>query len=127
MLLIMSVLLGLSVSLGSSPSCCSCLPDGIKQTDVVSYRGPKARIQNGRQPYVSVGEKLLELKARCKRGKLVDGTGREIRFFHLSGCWGNPPEGYQEILAKQNRELIRLRKRYTVVEMTCNTSGEQIS
>jgi hypothetical protein len=79
-----------------------------------------------RKQVVTVADKLASLKAHCKKGKLIDAAGREIRFFHLTGCWGNPPEGYQEILEKQNRELIRLRKRYAVIEMTCNPSGEMI-
>jgi hypothetical protein len=82
--------------------------------------------QKGKQA-ITVQEKLASLKARCKRGKLVDGSGKQIYFFRLQGCWGNPPENYQEILDKQNRELLSLRKRYTVIEMTCNPSGDQIS
>lgn len=33
--------------------------------------------------------------------KLVDGTGREVYFYQLTGCWGNAPFNYQAILAKQ--------------------------
>jgi hypothetical protein len=76
---------------------------------------------------ITVAEKLASLKARCKKGMLIDGHGRQIYFFQLAGCWGNPPDNYQEILENQNTELIRLRKRYTVIEMTCNPSGIQIS
>jgi hypothetical protein len=79
-------------------------------------------MKKGKQA-MTVAQKLASLKARCKRGKLVDGAGKEIRFFHLKGCWGNPPEGYQEILDKQAGELATLKKRYTVIEMTCNPSG----
>jgi hypothetical protein len=110
---------------GAKPSCCACLPAGIQPADVVSYRGFNPRLKKGQQT-ITVEEKLASLKAHCKRGKLVDGSGRQIYFFRMAGCWGNPPEGYQEILEKQSRELIRLRKRYTVVEMTCNPSGVQI-
>ena len=122
-LIMVSFLLVLPAN-SSKASCCACLPKGIESADVVTARFNPA-MKKGKQT-ISVAEKLASLKARCKRGKLVDGTGREIRFFQLTGCWGNPPEGYQEILQKQNSELIRLRKRYTVVEMTCNTSGEPI-
>ena len=68
--------------------------------------------------------KLKQLKARCRKGKLVDAKGKEIRFFRLQGCWGNPPEDYQEILTRQAQELENLRKQYRVIEMTCNESGE---
>ena len=101
--------------------CCPCLPKEIQPTDVVSYQDDNPS-KPGKHA-VTVAEKLASLKAHCKKGKLIDGAGREIRFFHLSGCWGNPPEDYQEILAKQDKELLRLRKRYTVIEMTCNPSG----
>jgi hypothetical protein len=123
--LVFSVLLLWSLSFNSSPTCCSCLPAGIKETDIVGRLGVKPFSKRGNQ-VITVKDKLIEVKARCKKGKLIDGSGREIRFLRLTGCWGNPPENYQEILAKQNTELIRLRKRYTVIEMTCNPSGELI-
>ena len=103
---------------------CSCLPQGIKCDNVVSATLAKPGSKAQR---VTVEQKLRELKARCRRGKLVDATGREIYFYQLKGCWGNPPEDYQEILKQQNEELKRLRKRYRVIEMTCNPSGELIS
>lgn len=68
---------------------------------------------------ITIKEKLRQLKARCKRGKLVDGRGREIRFYRLVGCWGNPPDDYQEQLARQSQELQRLKKKYTIVEIPC--------
>jgi hypothetical protein len=101
----------------------SCLPKDIKPADVVSAQ-MKTPGREGRK--VTVEEKLKEMKARCKRGKLVDATGKEIRFYRLTGCWGNPPADYQEILNRQNSELESLRKRYRVIEMTCNPSGELI-
>lgn len=68
---------------------------------------------------VTIKERLKQIKAHCKKGKLVDGSGREIRFYRLVGCWGNPPEDYQEQLAHQNQELQRLKKQYSVVEIPC--------
>ena len=106
------------------PGCkpCACLQKDIQPTDVVSAPTKKPG-RAGRR--VTVDDKLKELKARCKRSKLVDSTGREIFFYRMVGCWGNPPEGYSEILERQNAELAKLRKHYHVMEMTCNASGEQ--
>ncbi|HEV7682927.1 MAG TPA: hypothetical protein VGO68_12435 [Pyrinomonadaceae bacterium] len=101
----------------------SCLPAGIQPTDVVSTRTTVAR-HKGNVITVTVAEKLIELKARCRKHKLVDGAGREIRFYQLVGCWGNPPEDYQQQLERQAKELPRLRKRYRVIEMMCNAVGD---
>ena len=106
---------------GATPSCCTCLPKEIQPTDVVSYQDDNPS-KPGKHA-VTVAEKLASLKAHCKKGKLIDAAGREIRFFHLTGCWGNPPEDYQQILDEQSRKLAQLKKRYTVIEMTCNPSG----
>jgi hypothetical protein len=112
-----------TVSASTRPGRKACLPQGIKQTDVVSatLRKPGSRSQQ-----ITVEQKLREMRARCVRGKLVDGRGREIRFYRLQGCWGNPPADYQEILQHQAEELARLKRLYTVIEMTCNPSGEMI-
>lgn len=90
----------------------SCLPKGVSADDVVSY-GLK-----GMQK-VTVERRLIELKARCRSGKLVDAKGREIRFFRTS-CWGNPPVDYLEIQQRENKELSELKKRYTVIVFGCN-------
>ena len=97
-----------------------CLPKEIKPADVVSSRlvGSSKVLKK-----ITVEEKLIQLKASCKKGKLVDASGREIRFYRLEGCWGNPPADYQEILQKQSEELEKLKKQYTVIEMTCNPEG----
>jgi len=105
----------------------SCLPPGIESTDVVSTQGVRPGAHGDKARTITVAQKLKELRARCRKHKLVDGRGREIRFYHLVGCWGNPPDDYQEILERQTKELARLRRRYRVIEMTCNPSGEQIS
>jgi hypothetical protein len=90
----------------------TCLPKDVRADETVS-RGFK-----GRQA-VTVQNKLTEMNARCRKGRLVDSKGREIRFFHLS-CWGNPPENYQEIRRRETVELANLKKRYTVIEFGCN-------
>ena len=101
----------------------SCLPVGIQPTDVVSAQ--KARAGNhGKVVTVTVAEKLKELRAGCRKHKLVDARGTEIRFYRNIGCWGNPPDDYQQQLERQAKDLAKLRKRYRVIEMTCNSSGE---
>jgi hypothetical protein len=102
---------------------CACLQKDVQSTNVVS--APMKRPGRAGRP-VTVGDMLKQLKARCKRGKLLDANGKEIYFYRLTGCWGNPPADYQEILQRQSEELEKLKKHYHVIEMTCNPSGEQI-
>jgi hypothetical protein len=101
----------------------TCLPAGIKAQGIVSAQrvGISGAIKK-----ITVEAVLTEMKATCKRGKLVDAAGKEIYFFSMTGCWGNPPADYQEILQRQNAELEKLKKRYSVIEMTCNPEGTQI-
>ena len=103
---------------GTNKEFASCLPDDTSLEDLVSAPPPKSGTQTASKP-VTVRTALSRLKARCKKGKLVTGSGREIRFYHLIGCWGNPPDDYQEQLKRQEQELQRLRKKYTVVEIPC--------
>ena len=97
-----------------------CLPSDIDAGEVVSFESPSPG-QVARK--VTVTAKLNQLGARCRAKRLVDAKGREIRFYRLTNCWGNPPENYQEIVDKQNQELARLRRRFRVVEISCNPSG----
>ena len=90
----------------------SCLPKDVRADEVVSYDDKGKSI-------LTVKKKLIELKARCRRGKLVDAKGREIRFFRVS-CWGNPPEDYLEIQKRESEELAELKKHYSVIEFGCN-------
>ncbi|PYS87601.1 MAG: hypothetical protein DMF70_00130 [Acidobacteria bacterium] len=90
----------------------SCLPKDVRADEAVSY-GTKGK------SILTVEKKLAEMKARCQRGKLLDAKGREIRFFRVS-CWGNPPDDYQEIQKRENEELGKLKKRYTVIVFGCN-------
>lgn len=109
----------------AAPACAAntdaCMPPGIQATDVVSSQAAKP---GGKVVTVTVAQKLKALRARCRKGKLVDAKGTEIRFYQLVGCWGNPPDDYQEQLERQAKELAQLRKRYRVIEMTCDSSGE---
>lgn len=90
----------------------SCLPKDVRADEVVSYD-----VEG--KPSLTVKKKLIELKAHCRRGKLVDAKGREIRFFRIS-CWGNPPEDYLEIQKREGEELAELKKHYTVIEFGCD-------
>jgi len=99
-----------------------CLPSEIALEEIVFAHLPKSTENKNKR--ITVRQTLTRLKASCKKGKLVDGSGREIRFYRLVGCWGNPPEDYQEQLAKQQQELDRLKKKYTVIEISCNQSGD---
>jgi len=94
------------------PNGFSCLPKDVEAHEIVSYGSHK----NQR---VTVVQKLVELKARCQKGKLVDAKGRGVRFFRPS-CWGNPPLDYLEIRQREDEELSKLRKRYTVIVFACN-------
>lgn len=100
-----------------------CLPTDVRADEVASVRQSASGGAAGR---VTVAQKLRQLKARCRAGKLSDARGRPIRFYRLTGCWGYPPPDYQEILRRQQQELDALRRRYTVVEITCNPSGVPI-
>ena len=70
---------------------------------------------------ISLEERLTQLRTRCSRKRLVDSRGREIRIFRRS-CWGNPPADYLEILGKERRRLTTLKRKYTVIEIGCDTS-----
>ena len=92
-----------------------CLPEGYKSTGVVSYRQKR----KGGDGYVTIEDRLVELKAHCKESKLIDGKGREIRFFKFA-CYGNPPADYEEIRQKELEELEKLQKKYCVIVMECD-------
>jgi len=113
----------------SQSSLAKCLPADIKLSDVVdaTSTGYANGIPVGLHK-VTVEQTLNELKATCNSdNKLVDGNGKQIIFYHLTGCWGNPPYNYQDILQKQRDETDKLKQQYIVIEMTCNPSGIPLS
>lgn len=116
--LMVTLLICLSSEDGKDNGFAACLPAGIELEEVVSSPRLKSTTVTASKQ-VTIRETLSRLKAHCKKGKLIAGSGREIRFYRLAGCWGNPPEDYQEQLARQNQELQRLKKKYTVVEIPC--------
>lgn len=87
-----------------------CLPTDVKADELVKRD-------------VSVKQSLKKLKAKCYKGRLVDPKRRTIRFFRLQGCWGNPPQDYLEIMEAQRLEIASLRKKYTVIEISCGLYG----
>ncbi len=105
-----------------------CLPAGIKLTDIVEViraHGEGQETKPARN--VTVAEKLQELQATCNdTNQLLAAGGKPIAFYHLAGCWGNPPPDYQEILQKQRAEIAKLEQQHTVIKMTCNPSGARI-
>lgn len=92
-----------------------CLPKTVDR---------KWTVQNdsGQIKTLTVEQKLTKLKATCKKGKLLDQNGREIRFVQLIGCWGNPPVDYQEQLDRQQKEVKELSEKYTVIQIPCAQS-----
>jgi len=95
----------------------SCLPEGVKLTSEILEQSAGSTSAKGKPK--TVASKLAELRARCKNRKLVSRNGKEIRIVQLIGCWGNPPEDYQEQVQRQQREIEELRKKYIVIEIPC--------
>jgi len=115
--------IALTVCSGSLRAQSECLPLGVKEKDIATVTTLKSKNGNSRTVDIPVGQALKNMRARCLRGRLVDRGGRQIRFYFLKGCWGNPPADYLEILDRQRNELEALKKRYTVIEITCDPSG----
>ncbi len=114
-----------SLTMSASTNMSNCLPSDVKLIDIVSADVISYSVSSGYTiKKVTVEQKLTGLHASCNtNGKLVDNTGKEIIFYHLTGCWGNAPQNYQDILAKQRHELEQLIQHSTVIQMTCNPSG----
>jgi hypothetical protein len=98
-----------------------CMPSAIDLNSVIVVEDYKAT-RNKPVSQTTIKQRLSQLKARCKRGKLVDGKGKQIYFYSLIGCWGNPPADYLERLQHQAQEIQRLKKRYTVIQIPCAQS-----
>jgi hypothetical protein len=90
----------------------ACLPKDVSADDVVTYGG-------GDEGNVTVKKTLAKMKARCRKGKLVDSRRREIRFFRPA-CWGRPPSDYLEIKRRESEEFEKLKRRYTVIVFSCS-------
>ncbi len=99
-----------------------CLPPDIPAETVVEAKQISATADR-RVKIETAAQRLNKMNARCKAGKLRDHKGREIRFYRLQSCWGNPPADYLAVLDAERKELADLKKKFAVVEITCNPSG----
>ena len=100
----------------------TCLPESRQLTDIVSVEGfANTPEEASKLKKVTISDKLGELQARCDNNLLVDGEGKEIRFFNLQFCGGaQPPE---EMVRRYTEELKALEEKYTVIKITCNQGG----
>jgi len=94
----------------------SCLSKGVALDTIVSadFKGANK---------ISVSQKLTSLRASCQHGQLVDKGDKPIKFYNLTGCWGNPPPNYLQIMADQDQAIKNLQTQYTVITITCDSSG----
>lgn len=123
-IVVLTLLISLNCETGEGePDWHRCLPQNVKLTDVVTVEGVKKGAAVRRR---TVADQMKESKARCRKGKLIDGRGKQIYFYRLTGCWGYAPANYLEILERQRNELRELRKRYSVFEIPCNPYGPPI-
>jgi hypothetical protein len=99
----------------------ACIPEGVQLSSEVQLESSTSPSESKPKPK-TLQVHLDELKARCQQGKLVDRRGKEIRIVQLIGCWGNPPDDYQEQLDRQQAELKRLREKYIVIEIPCSSN-----
>jgi hypothetical protein len=116
---VVAVVMGLSAFAGSSSAQdYKCLPAGYTNKSIGEL---KTTLET---KTMTVREALIDARARCSHAKLVDGHDREIKFFVMQGCWGNPPAGYLEILDRQDKELALLRQTHTVIEIPCERGSK---
>jgi len=96
----------------------NCVPKDVDLNSLVvsEVNKPTSKSSAGQ---ITVIQRLNQLKARCKKGKLVDGKNRPIYLYPMIGCWGNPPDNYLDMLRQQDEEIQRLKKKYVVVQISC--------
>jgi hypothetical protein len=88
----------------------SCLPNtvSLQAATSVDRRGDRPKI-------TTVADTLKRLHAKCVDGRLVDRTGKEVRFYH-SHCFGAPTNYALETMKREREELEALRKKYLVIQ-----------
>ena len=112
---------GLAIACLPSPSnALTCLPNNIKADSIVSA----VMVNNNQVKRTTVQQTLNTMSARCQGKQLVDGTGRKVTFFQSIGCSGVPPSPQMiQAMANSQANLVKLKKNFRVVEMTCNPGG----
>ena len=100
----------------------TCLPKNLHADDIISYAydGTAAA-----RPH-TLGQELDAHKARCEKGKLRDERGREIHFYRSELSGGRPSQRTLDIRDRENRELSRLRKRFTVIVLPSKVSSHPV-
>lgn len=99
------------------------LPENIKPDTKVrlDVKDKDGKVVSSR--VLTVLEALNELKARYRDDRIIDGKGREIRFFEplCRGVSAGTEEDEAARLAKE-KELAELEKKYTVIVLHCDPS-----
>ncbi|MCY7376743.1 MAG: hypothetical protein LH472_12355 [Pyrinomonadaceae bacterium] len=97
------------------------LPENIKPATEVRRIVKNRKGETVSFEVTTVEKRLNELKARYKNNKLVDRSGREIRF-HQPLCRGVSRgfEGDAQDQKANERELAELEKKYTVLVLHCD-------
>jgi hypothetical protein len=92
---------------GNPEDLAKCLPEGVTLTTPLTPGSP------------TVGDKLRELGARAKDGKLYDFSGKEIYIYRRFVPGANPGDKILREQARQEEEeLERLRQKYTLIVIT---------
>jgi hypothetical protein len=88
-----------------------CLPDALT---LESRFAPKGGPEYTLRPTITVRQKLRELRAYCKDGKLYDEAGKELYFYWV------PETGYPssvEAEIEERKHYEDLQKRYRMIPM----------
>ncbi len=97
------------------------LPENIKPDTEVRKDVKNDKGQIVSYEITTVENRLNELKARYRNGKLVDGKGKEIRFFEpLCRGVSRGIEGDTEDQKGKEKELAELKKKFTVIVLHCD-------
>lgn len=97
------------------------LPDGVKLTDEVRVNKFNEDGIIISFELISVGQKLKQIGAKYVNGKLVDKTGKEIRFYkpQIPGASQGSSEDEKE-RKREEKKLAELKEKFTVIEIFVN-------
>ncbi len=97
------------------------LPENIKTETQVTREVKNDKGETVSFEITTVEKRLNELEARYKNDKLVDKSGREIRFFEpLCRGVSRGFEGDKNDQKAKDEELAELEKKYTVIVLYCD-------